>query len=296
MLNSPRSAVARRVRLDTLLVERALAESRAKAQALVMAGAVTVDGRAADKPGQTVLTSSAIELAAGHEFVSRGGHKLRHALDRFALSVDGLVCLDVGASTGGFTDCLLRRGARRVYAVDVGRGQLDWRLRSDPRVVVMERTNIRYVEALPEPADFASIDTSFISLRLVVPVVARLARADSSIVALIKPQFEAGRGLVGRGGVVRDPTVHRAVLLDLWTWCEEHALAPRDLTASPIRGPAGNVEFLLHLSNRVTDGEWRVASGDAPRLVERALAEAPTVDVGSNASLATRHSEPANPG
>jgi 23S rRNA (cytidine1920-2'-O)/16S rRNA (cytidine1409-2'-O)-methyltransferase len=275
---------ARRVRLDVLLVERGLAESREKAQAQVLAGAVSADGRPAEKSGQLVAHDAdlAVELTDG--FVSRGGLKLDHALERFGIDVAGCVCLDVGASAGGFTDCLLRRGARRVYAVDVGRGQLDWRLRNDPRVVVRERTNIRHLTELPEPIDVAVVDVSFISLRLVLPPIARLVRPNGPIVALVKPQFEAGRGQVGRGGVVRDPAIHHRVLMDQWAWSRAHGFAPRGLTASPIRGPAGNVEFLFWLTHRVS-GSMPLAAGsetvpevdspDAGAAIDAALAEAP---------------------
>jgi 23S rRNA (cytidine1920-2'-O)/16S rRNA (cytidine1409-2'-O)-methyltransferase len=271
---SPRSDSAQRARLDAALVERGLVESRSRAQALIMAGAVRVDGRPAVKPSQLVDAEAGLEIAARHEFVSRGGHKLNHALDRFGIDVDGLVCGDIGASTGGFTDCLLRRGARRVYAIDVGRGQLDWGLRNDPRVVVMERTNIRHVERLPESLGFASIDVSFISLRLVLPIVARLIQPRGAIVALIKPQFEAGRGEVGRGGVVRDPAVHRRVLHEFWAWCRQHGLVVRGLTASPIRGPAGNVEFLASLSLQLSEDD-RESVGDGADLIDAALDEVP---------------------
>ena len=245
------STRAARTRLDVALVERGLATSREKAQAVVLAGQVTVDGRLAHKPSEAVTSDAAVVVApsGSEELASRGGHKLAHALDRFGLPVDGRVCLDAGASTGGFTDVLLRRGAARVYAVDVGRGQLDWRLRTDPRVVVRERTNVRYLDSLPEPIDLVVIDVSFISLRLVLPPIGRLLRPGAPVVALVKPQFEAGKGQVGRGGVVRDERLHRRILVELWRWAGEHGFVPRGLTASPIRGPAGNVEFLLWLEN-----------------------------------------------
>jgi 23S rRNA (cytidine1920-2'-O)/16S rRNA (cytidine1409-2'-O)-methyltransferase len=226
-------------------VERGLVETRHKAQALIMAGAVRVDGRRANKSGEAIKPEAALDIDAGDNYASRGAHKLEHALQTSGIDVAGLVCLDVGASTGGFTDVLLRHGARRVYAVDVGRGQLDWRLRADPRVVVMDRTNIRGVASLPEPIDVATVDVSFISLRIVLPVVAALMRPEGWLIALVKPQFEAGRGLVGKGGVIRDPSVHRAVLEELLAWCSENAIGVVGLTASPIRGPAGNIEFLL---------------------------------------------------
>jgi 23S rRNA (cytidine1920-2'-O)/16S rRNA (cytidine1409-2'-O)-methyltransferase len=243
-----------RIRLDQLLVERGLAESRSKAQALIMAGEVRVVGSARVRAGDMVAPDVAIEVTGGLPYASRGGYKLAHALDTFGLSPAGLVALDVGASTGGFTDVLLQRGAARVYAVDVGYGLLDWRLRSDPRVVVVERTNIRFLEALPpiesDPAPRAgcvTIDVAFISLTLALPAVQQLIADDAWIVALIKPQFEAGQQQVGKGGVVRDPAVHAAVLRNVLTFAAESGLALHGLTRSPITGPAGNVEFLAWL-------------------------------------------------
>ena len=231
-----REAARDRSRLDVALVARGLAESREKAQSLIVAGLVSVDGRPAQKSAELVGPDAALAVETSDGFVSRGGEKLDHALSTFGIAVDGLVCLDAGASTGGFTDVLLRRGARRVYAVDVGHGQLDWRLRGDPRVVAMERTNVRTLDALPEPIDVAVADLSFISLRLVLPSIGRLTRSRAPIVALVKPQFEAGKDQVPRGGVVRDPATHRRVLLDLWAWALAHGLTPRGLTPSPIRG------------------------------------------------------------
>lgn len=233
-----------RKRLDLLLAERGLAKSREQARALIMAGSVKAGGQVLDKPGTLVDEDAPVEVEAASRFVSRGGLKLEHALDAFGVDVSGLVAVDVGASTGGFTDCLLQRGAARVYAVDVGYGQLDWRLRNDPRVVVLERTNIRHLSGLPEPVDLAVIDASFISLRLVIPPTARLLREGGRIVALVKPQFEAGRGSVGKGGVVRDPAVHVSVLRDLAVWGEANRFGVLAFATSPVRGPAGNVEFL----------------------------------------------------
>ncbi len=237
-------------RLDLLLIERGLAETREKAQALIIAGDVTVNGRSIDKPGTAIAEDSQIVVAQGLRFVSRGGLKLEHALDALHVSVDGLVAVDVGASTGGFTDCLLQRGARRVYAVDVGYGQLDWRLRNDPRVVVLERTNVRHLTALPEAADLATIDVSFISLRLVLPPVGPLLQKDGRAVALVKPQFEAGRRQVGKGGVVRDPAVHKQVLRRLLAWAPSEGWFVRGVTPSPLLGPAGNREFFLLLARQ----------------------------------------------
>lgn len=236
------------MRLDQLLVARGLAETRQKAQGLIMAGCVTVGGRTVTKPGFPVAADAPVEVRGQpHPYVSRGGVKLAHALDVFGLSVDGLVCMDVGASTGGFTDCLLQRGARRVYAVDVGYGQLHWRLRQDERVVVMERTNARYLTPadVPEPMDFFTVDVSFISLRVVLPALRALARPGARGVALVKPQFEAGRDQVGKGGVVRDPRVHRQVLLGLIGWMPGAGFEPMGVTYSPIRGPKGNAEFFV---------------------------------------------------
>ena len=266
-----------RVRLDALLVARGLAPSRERARAMIMAGKVRVNGRLVDKPGTQVAQNAQCELvgpAAELRYASRGGLKLEHALDAFRLDPSGLVCLDVGASTGGFTDVLLQRGAARVYAVDVGRGQLAWHLRSDSRVVVMERTNIRHLTRLPEPIDSASVDVSFISLRLVLPAVAGLLRRGGWVVALVKPQFEAGRAEADRGaGVISDAAVHRTVLHDLLEWLAEWGeregprLIVRGLTISPILGREGNREYLLHLTvpgNESSDQELR----DSRRVIE----------------------------
>src|SRR5579884_1250872 len=237
----------RKVRLDVLLLQRGLTESRERARALILAGDVRVNGQTVSRPGASVPSCAEVTLPVQEPYASRGALKLAHALDTFDLSVDGLTILDVGASTGGFTDVLLRRGSQKVYAVDVGYGQLAWRLRQDPRVVVMERTNIRYLTNLPEPPDAAVIDVSFISLSLVIPPVLHLLKAAGWIVALIKPQFEAGREQVGKGGVVRDPRVHRAVLQRVLTEAMEHGLAIGGCIPSPIIGPAGNREFLALL-------------------------------------------------
>ncbi len=231
-------------RLDVLLVERGLAESRTQAQRLIRAGLVRVRGQVADKPGPQVMTNVEITLQARPRFVGRGGEKLEAALARFELDVTGAVAADVGASTGGFTDCLLQHGARRVYAIDVGYGQLAWRLRNDPRVVVIERTNARYLESLPEPVSLVTADVAFISLRLILPAAVRWLNPEGQVVALIKPQFEARRREVGKGGVVRDPEVHRRVLERVLSIAAELGLGLRGLMPSPLRGPAGNVEFL----------------------------------------------------
>jgi 23S rRNA (cytidine1920-2'-O)/16S rRNA (cytidine1409-2'-O)-methyltransferase len=231
-------------RLDLILVQRGLAESRERAQQLILAGEVSVAGALVDKPGTRVSPGAAVQVTGRLPYVSRGGFKLAAALDAFALDVQGWTVADVGASTGGFTDCLLQRGAARVYALDVGYGQLAWVLRQDTRVVVMDRTNARSVERLPETVDLVTADVSFISLRLILPAAMRWLRAGGQIVALVKPQFEAGRSQVGKGGVVRDPAVHRAVLEGLVAWADGQGLAIQGLIRSPITGPAGNVEFL----------------------------------------------------
>src|SRR5687768_9658 len=239
-------------RLDLALVERGLVETRARAQALVMAGEVLVDGRRADKPGMPVKADAHIELKAILPYVSRGGLKLAHALEVFHLAdrIEGKVALDIGASTGGFTDVLLQNGAERVYAVDVGTNQLAWKLRQDPRVIVMEQTNIRYLDSLPEPVDIVTADVSYIGLELVTPPALRLAKPGAFFLFLIKPQFEAGREQVGKGGVVRDPQVHRDVIMRLarlWRTMDLHIAG---LTRSPIRGPAGNVEYIAYLERQ----------------------------------------------
>ena len=234
-------------RLDLLLVERGLAESRAKAQALIMAGQVRIADQVALKPSVTVEPDAVVTVDAGPRFVSRGGEKLDAALEAFPISVQGRVCADVGASTGGFTDCLLQRGALKVYAIDVGRGILHWKLRTDPRVVVMEEVNARHVESLPEAVSLVTVDASFISLKILLPVIQKWGAAD--LVALIKPQFEAGRRDVSRGdGVIRDPAIHRQVLLDVLGFAQYGGMAARGLLRSPVLGPKGNTEFLAWLS------------------------------------------------
>ncbi len=236
-----------KIRLDQLWVQRGLVDSRERGQRLIMAGEVLVNDRLADKPGQPIDPAAVIRIKEALPYVSRGGLKLAAALDRFPILIKQAVCADVGASTGGFTDCLLQRGAAKVYAIDVGYGQLNWKLRNDPRVVVMERTNARHVETLPEPIAVATIDASFISLRLILPAVIQWLRADAHVVALIKPQFEAGREKVGKGGVVRDPVVHAEVLRTMWRAVRELGFSPIDLVRSPVEGPAGNIEFLIWL-------------------------------------------------
>jgi 23S rRNA (cytidine1920-2'-O)/16S rRNA (cytidine1409-2'-O)-methyltransferase len=259
-----------KVRLDVLLTERGLAESRAKAQAMIMAGQVRVNDQVTLKPATGILPDSVLTVDSGPRFVSRGGEKLDAALETFGIHVAGLTCADVGASTGGFTDCMLQRGAEKVYAIDVGKGILHWKLRNDPRVIVMEQTNARYVESLPEPVDFVTIDASFISLKILLPVVKKWippsppsplpvgergaeggVRGD--LVALIKPQFEAGRKDVSRGdGVIRDPEIHKQVLLDVLSYARQEGFDIRGLIQSPLLGPKGNAEFLAWLNTAGT--------------------------------------------
>jgi len=245
---------AHKVRLDELLVGRGLAESRSQAQRLILAGEVLVGEQVAEKPGQQVPEDADVQVRQGLPYVSRGGLKLAAALDAFEVDPTGLVCADIGASTGGFTDCLLQRGAARVYAVDVGYGQLAWTLRQDPRVIVLERVNIRYLPGLPEPVALATVDVSFIGLGLVLPRVAGLLTPGGQAVALIKPQFEVGKGQVGKGGVVREPALHRLAIERVFAAASVLGLAPAGLIRSPITGPAGNVEFLA----------WLRAGGELP--------------------------------
>ena len=234
-------------RLDSLLVDRGLVESRAKAQALIMAGEVVVNGKAAIKPGTLVAEEVAITLLEPPPFVGRGGLKLDYALDKFQLDVSSKVVADIGASTGGFTDCLLKRGASRVYAIDVGYGQLDYRLRRDRRVVVMERVNARYPISLTEKVDLATMDLSFISVEKVIPSVAQLLKDSGYLLVLIKPQFEARRGEVGKGGIIKQPQVHARVLGRFIAWMIDHGFRLGGLVASPILGASGNREFFVLL-------------------------------------------------
>ena len=236
-----------RRRIDTLTVERRLASTREKAQALIMAGKLIVNGKAIAKPGTLVSEEATIHLVEAPPFVSRGGIKLCHALDVFHLDVSSRVAIDVGASTGGFTDCLLQRGARRVYALDVGYGQLDYRLRTDRRVVVMDRVNAHYPVSLPEKVDLATIDVSFISVEKVIPNVAGLLRPTGNLVVLFKPQFEVGKKQVGKGGVVKNPSLHARALGHFICWAVDHGFRLRGLTPSPILGAAGNREFFAWL-------------------------------------------------
>lgn len=268
-----------RVRLDVLLVERGLAESRAKAQAMIMAGQVRVSDQVALKPATAVAADSVLTVDSGPRFVSRGGEKLNAALEAFEIDVSGLICADVGASTGGFTDCLLQRGAAKVYAIDVGKGILHWKLRNDSRVVVMEETNARFVESLPEEISLVTVDASFISLKILLPVIKKWIlplssfsdeetkkEARSNIVALIKPQFEAGKKDVSRGdGVIREPEIHKQVLLDVLSFARKEGFQIRGLIKSPLLGPKGNAEFLVWLRERGT-------GVDVNELVDKVLA------------------------
>ncbi len=237
------------MRLDKLVVEKGLAPSRERAQALILAAKIRIDGQPVTKAGQKVSPDCRVELTGEDlPFASRGGLKLEHAFEAFRLDVRDLVAMDVGASTGGFTDCLLQHGAKKVYAVDVGYGQLAWKLRQDPRVVVLERQNIRHLprQSIPEPVQVATIDTSFISLKLVIPATLPFLEHDAALVALIKPQFEAGRAQVGKGGVVRDPAIHQQVCDSIVEFCQSlGTLQQLAITPSPILGPKGNREFLL---------------------------------------------------
>lgn len=260
-------------RLDILLTEKGLAESRNLAQRLVMAGQVRVDGQVVLKPAARVDVQAAILIENGPPFVSRGGDKLLAALEQFNINVNGRVCADVGASTGGFTDCLLQHGASKVYAIDVGYGGLHWKLRNDPRVISMERTNARNVKRLLEPVSLVTVDASFISLKILLPVIRGWYLDDiEEIIALIKPQFEAGRQEVSRGeGVIHDPEVHRKVLLDVLTFADQIGLASEGLMPSPLRGPKGNVEFLARFTRK--KGEIPV---DWEGIINSALAQVRT--------------------
>lgn len=268
-------------RLDVLLVKQGLAESREKAKAVIMSGIVYVDGQKEDKAGASFEDTVKIEVRGNTlRYVSRGGLKLEKAMSHFGLELEGRVCMDVGASTGGFTDCMLQNGAARVYAVDVGRGQLAWKLRNDPRVVCMEKTNIRYVtdEDIKEPVDFSSIDVSFISLTKVLGPVKALLKPQGQVVCLIKPQFEAGREKVGKKGVVRDKTVHLEVIKMVISYAESIGFDILNLEYSPIRGPEGNIEYLLHLGNRPEGQEPSRAGGltDPGEIVEKSHQELET--------------------
>jgi 23S rRNA (cytidine1920-2'-O)/16S rRNA (cytidine1409-2'-O)-methyltransferase len=234
-------------RLDTLLVTRGLAENKIKAQAVIMAGDVSVNGNVMTKAGSLVAEDAQVQMAAKLPYVSRGGLKLEHALEEFKIGVKGLTCLDVGASTGGFTDCLLQRGAKKVFALDVGYGQLDYGLRKDSRVVVMEKVNAHFPLELPHKVDLAVMDISFISVTSVIPNVLPHLQPPGDMVILLKPQFEADRADVGRGGIVKDPAVHAGTIANLIVWMNQNGLRLLNLTASPILGAEGNKEFLIYM-------------------------------------------------
>lgn len=264
--------MAKTQRLDHALVERELADTRSRAKALIMAGDVLVNGQKETRAGHNVGPEDLLSLREKPRFVSRGGEKLDHALNAFGVDVAGMVAADLGSSTGGFTDCLLQRGGVKVYAVDVGYGILDERIRTDPRVVPMERTNARYLDELPEQVDLVVIDVSFISLALMFPVVSRVLKTGGLCVPLIKPQFEAGKENVGKRGVVRDPAVHEMVLRNAIRYANDNGLLLRGLIASPLRGPNGNVEFLASLVKAELSD-----TPDIDTLIASALAEAKAI-------------------
>lgn len=262
-------------RLDMIIVQKGLAPSREKAKAMIMSGIVYVNGQKEDKAGSTFDEKAAetVEVRGTTlRYVSRGGLKLEKAMQCFDLDLDGKVCMDVGASTGGFTDCMLQNGAAKVFSIDVGRGQLDWKLRNDPRVVCMEKTNIRYVtrEQIQEPVEFASIDVAFISLTKVLTPVKQLLTEEGQVVALIKPQFEAGREQVGKKGVVRDKTVHLDVIRHVITYAVGIGFQVLNLEFSPIKGPEGNIEYLLHLQNHKEGTVWEQVPVDPRGIVDLA--------------------------
>lgn len=246
----PDASARKRQRLDLLVVERGLAESREKARALILAGQVLVNGQKADKAGANIDASARVELLEQPRYVGRGGLKLEAALDHFGISPAGKICLDVGSSTGGFTDCLLQRGAARVYAIDVGTGQLDWKLRNDPRVIAQEQVNARYLtrEQVPEPIALAVCDVSFISITMILPAVATLLTPDAEMVILVKPQFELDRDQVGKGGIIRDPALHRQACQRVEKAVQQLGFRT-EIMGSPILGAEGNQEFLLHASH-----------------------------------------------
>ena len=269
-----------KTRLDVLLVERGFLESRQKAQATIMSGLVFVGGQRMDKPGTAIPNDAEIEVRGNAlKYVSRGGLKLEKAMATFPITLERAVCGDIGASTGGFTDCMLQNGASKVYAVDVGYGQLAWKLRSDERVVCMERTNARYLthEQVPDELDFASIDVSFISLKLILPAVCGLLKDRGHVACLVKPQFEAGKEKVGKKGVVRDPAVHLEVLEHFLEHAKESGFTVLDVTYSPIRGPEGNIEYLGYLEK----GEWQPREFDLKALVEESQRTLPEHGEGS---------------
>jgi 23S rRNA (cytidine1920-2'-O)/16S rRNA (cytidine1409-2'-O)-methyltransferase len=272
----------KKIRLDQLLVEKGIAESREKAKRLIMSGQILVDGHPAPKPGQTLDPAHTIVLKEAERFVSRGGEKLEGAMEAFPIELTGKVCLDIGSSTGGFTDCMLQHGAAKVYAIDVGKGILHWKIRTNARVVVMEETNARYIESLPEKIDFVTIDASFISLKVLLPVVKKWIaplqlppnaphlggvprRGEGGIITLIKPQFEAGKKDVAHGqGVIRDPAIHKQVLTDVLAYAHAEGFGLLGLIRSPLLGPKGNTEFLAWLT---------LAGGEEPSALIQSLFE-----------------------
>lgn len=259
--------MGKKIRLDVLLTEKGFQESRQRAQATIMSGLVYVNGQRVDKPGTAVDPEAEIEVRGSTlRYVSRGGLKLEKAMDVWPIELKGKICMDVGASTGGFTDCMLQNGAAKVYAVDVGYGQLAWSLRSDGRVVCLERTNARYLdrETIPEEPEFSSVDVSFISLKLILPAIAGVLKDGGEAVCLVKPQFEAGREKVGKKGVVRNPAVHREVLEQFLEHARESGFTVLDLSWSPVRGPEGNIEYLGWLRK----AEWQEKAFDLTALVE----------------------------
>lgn len=261
-------------RLDQLVVEYGIAESREKAKALIMAGQIYADNQKADKPGTTYGENVKIELRGNKlKYVSRGGLKLEKAVNSFDLDLNGMITMDVGASTGGFTDCMLQNGAKKVYAVDVGYGQLDWKLRNDERVVNLERTNVRYItrEQISDEIEFFSVDVAFISLSLVLPPVRKLLADNAEAVCLIKPQFEAGRDKVGKKGVVRDISIHIEVIEKIYNFCLENGFDVLALDYSPIKGPEGNIEYLIHI--RKSDAPTAAEGIDIEALAKRSHVE-----------------------
>ncbi|MBR3705232.1 MAG: TlyA family RNA methyltransferase [Oscillospiraceae bacterium] len=259
--------MSKKIRLDVLLVEKGFVESRQKAQTTIMSGLVFVNNQKVDKPGTNVAEDAQIEVRGNAlRYVSRGGLKLEKAMQTWPITLENTICMDVGASTGGFTDCMLQNGAKKVYAVDVGYGQLAWSLRSDERVVCLERTNARYLnhEIIPDEPDFSSVDVSFISLKLILPAISAVLKDNGHVVCLIKPQFEAGKEKVGKKGVVRDPAVHLEVLENFFVHAKESGFTVLDVTFSPIRGPEGNIEYLGYLQK----SDWVEKTFDLNALVE----------------------------
>ena len=261
--------MATKIRLDTAVFEAGYAESREKAKALIMAGQVYVNNQKSDKPGTAIKPDDVLEMrGAAPKYVSRGGLKLEKAVENFGFSLEGKICADIGASTGGFTDCMLQNGAVKVYAIDVGYGQLAWKLRTDERVINLERTNFRYVtnEQIPDPLDFCSVDVSFISLSIIAPVMRTLMKDGGEAVCLIKPQFEAGKEKVGKKGVVRDPDVHEEVVERIFNMMLELGFTVLHLDYSPIKGPEGNIEYLIHI--RKTENAENLCEMTPEKIVE----------------------------